>query len=355
MEKVFAKSIVKRFRPSGMETARLTNSGTEANMLAIAAALHFTKRRKVLVFSGGYHGGTLIFSMDLMKNRCNVNLPHDFVFAPFNNIEETKAIVQALPAESLAAILVEPVQGSGGCRPATREFIQYLRRSADDQRCLLIIDEVMTSRLCPNGCSAAMGIKADLMSLDKFAGDSMAFGAFGGRRDIMEVFDPEKSGLQHPGTYINNAITMSAGIAGPEEKNAAQVERLNALGIEFKTRIQEILITHGIYAPHPAGASRSIAETDSFKYQTMICPDSPSCPAHERLPIIFVTGYGGMVTVRFSGFHAKELQTLYYFHMLEHKVYLAPRHYTALYSELHDADVDKYYVCIQVRGPNKIG
>ncbi|CAI6013963.1 unnamed protein product [Clonostachys chloroleuca] len=129
-------------------------------MLAIAAALNFTTRRKVLVFS------------------------------------ETKAIVQALPAESLAANLVEPVQGSAGCRLATKEFLHYLLLSADNQKCLLIIDEVMTSRLDPNGCSAATGIKADLMSLGKYVGDGMTFGAFGGRRDIMEVFDPEISGLQ---------------------------------------------------------------------------------------------------------------------------------------------------------------
>ncbi|KAH8698945.1 putative acetylornithine aminotransferase [Talaromyces proteolyticus] len=308
MEKEMAKKVVTRFRPSGMEMVRFTNSGTESNTVAIAAALNFTKRRKILVFSSGYHGGTLIFPMDLMKNPAttNVNLPHDFVFAPYNNIGETTATIKSLPTASLAAIMVEPIQGSGGCRPATKEFLQYLRETADAQKCLLIVDEVMASRLGPNGCSATMGIKADLMSLGKYVGGGMTFGAFGGRRDVMELFDPEKSGLQHPGTYNNNVVTMSAGIVALDIYNASEVERLNAFGADFKTKLQEVLIRH------------------------------------HRLPVMFVTGRGSMLNVRFSGPHAPELRALYYFHMLENYIYLAPRGYTPLNLELKDQDVLKY-------------
>ncbi|KAF9871505.1 hypothetical protein CkaCkLH20_11152 [Colletotrichum karsti] len=349
MEKVFAKQVVTRFKPSGMDLVRFTNSGTESNTVAIAAALNVTGRRKILVFSSGYHGGTLIFPMDLMRNPAtrNVNLPHDFVFAPYNNIKETGDIIKALPPQSLAAILVEPLQGSGGCRPATKEFLQYLRRTADAEQCLLLVDEVMASRLGPNGCSATMGIKADIMSLGKYVGGGMTFGAFGGRRDIMELFDPEKSGLQHPGTYNNNVVTMSAGIVAMEIYDAAAVERLNAFGVNFKTKLQEVLIKHGVYPPHAAGASRDIIEIDSFKEETLIQADDASSAPHESLPVMFITGRGSMVNVRFSGPQGKDLQALYYFHMLENNIYMAPRGYTPLNLELTDENAAGYFVAFE--------
>lgn len=349
LEKILAKKVVNRFRPSGMDLVRFTNSGTESNTVAIAAALAITGRRKILVFSNGYHGGTLIFPMDLINNPAtrNVNLPHEFVFAPYNNIEESEAIIRALAPQSLAAILVEPVQGSGGCRPATKGFLRYLREKADELQCLLIIDEVMASRLGPNGCSAAMGIKADIMTLGKYVGGGMTFGAFGGRRDIMEVFDPEKGGLQHPGTYNNNVITMSAGVVGLDIYNTSEVERLNALGTNFKTKLQGVLIKYGIYPQHPAGACRDIIEVDSFKKDTLIYPEDLSLAPFEPLPIMFITGYGSMVNVRFSGPCAADLRALYYFHMLENNIYLAPRGYTPLNLELTDNDLVKYLAAFE--------
>lgn len=349
MEKILAKKVVTRFRPSGMDLVRFTNSGTESNTVAIAAALNITGRRKILVFSNGYHGGTLIFPMDLMQNPAtrNVNLPHEFVFAPYNNIDETEAIIGALAPQSLAAILVEPLQGSGGCRPATNAFLRYLREKADALQCLLIVDEVMASRLYPNGCSAAMGIKADIMTLGKYVGGGMTFGAFGGRRDIMEVFDPEKSGLQHPGTYNNNVITMSAGVVGLDIYGTSEVERLNAFGTNFKIKLQEVLIKYGIYPQHPAGACRDIIEVDSFKNATLIDPEDSSLVPFEPLPIIFITGHGSMVNVRFSGPCAADLRALYYFHMLENNIYLAPRGYTPLNLELSDKDVAKYLAAFE--------
>lgn len=344
MEKVLAKKVVERFQQSGMEMVRFTNSGTESNTMAIAAALNITKHRKILVFSSGYHGGTLIFPMDLMKNPSarNVNLPHEFVFAPYNNIEETRAIVNSLPARSLAAILVEPLQGSGGCRPATKQFLQFLRQTADAQQALLIHDEVMVSRLGPNGFGAVAGVKADLMSLGKYVAGGMTFGAFGGKKDVMDLFDPEKSGLQHPGTYNNNVVTMTAGAVALDIYNAAEVERLNNLGVSFKTRLQEILIEQGIYPHHPAGPSRNIVEVDSFERATLIYLDDADPSHYECLPVMFVTGYGSMINVRFSGSHAKDLQALFYFYMLENNIYLAPRGYMPLNLELKNDDVAQY-------------
>ena len=148
------------------------------NTTVLGAAIAGTRgRKKVLVLSSGYHGSTIIFPMDLCRWMhvkssspppfTSMNLPHDFVVVPFNNLAETKAIVDTLPKDNLAAIMIEPVQGTAGCRPALPEFMKYLRETADDLRALLLIDEVMTSQLGPSGATAGLGLKADLMTLGK--------------------------------------------------------------------------------------------------------------------------------------------------------------------------------------------
>ncbi|KIW00475.1 uncharacterized protein PV09_07998 [Verruconis gallopava] len=345
-EKELAKRVVERFRASGIELVRFTNSGTEANTCAIGAAIAFTQRKKVLVFSNAYHGGTLMFSMALMRgdlNSANINLPHEFVFAPFNNIEETQEIVEALPKESLAAIIVEPVQGSGGCRPATREFMLYLRKLADSLDSVLIVDEVMASRLGYNGYSATLGLKADILTLGKYVGGGMTFGAFGGRRDIMDLFDPSKSKLMHPGTYNNNVLTMNAGIAGLDVYNAAEVTRLNDLGKGLKTRIQHLLIEAGVYGSVTSDPAADFIEVDSLRGPTKVY-----CATNlVKLPTMFVTGKGSMVNVRFSGTHANILQGLFYHHMLAQGISIASRGFTPLHLALSDKDIRRYTTAIE--------
>jgi glutamate-1-semialdehyde 2,1-aminomutase len=267
LEKQFAKKVCQRFGPSGVELVRFTNSGTEANTTALAAALAITQRKKILVFSSGYHGSTLVFPIAMIQGAKgpSMNLPHDFVFAPYNNIPETQHIVQNLPAESLAAILVEPIQGSGGCRPATPEFMRFLRKTADTTGALLIVDEVMSSRLGESGLIANMGVRADIITLGKYVGGGMTFGAFGGRRDIMELFDPAKNQLFHPGTYNNNVVSMSAGIVGLDIFDAAAVARLNELGTTLKEKVQAVLIEEEIYPKAISNSSVNIVEIDSFE------------------------------------------------------------------------------------------
>lgn len=206
-ESAFAARVCDRFGEAGVDMVRFTNSGTEANTMAIATALAFVNsnhsnigngdgngngekrkstKRKILVFSNAYHGSTLTFPMSLVmdddaeggKGRggggggvisggttgpAATNIPHDFVIAPYNNIAETRAIIDSLhpTSSSLAAILFEPLQGAGGCRPATKEFARFLRQVADDHSALLIADEVMTSRLGPAGlCVGPFGCQA---------------------------------------------------------------------------------------------------------------------------------------------------------------------------------------------------
>src|SRR3954463_9606337 len=146
----FAKAIRDRF-PS-IDLVRFTNSGTEANLMAVAAARAITGRNKVLVFKGGYHGGVFYFR----GKGSAVNAPYDFLVAPYNDSAATSALV-APHAGDLAAILIEPMLGGSGCIPATRDFLADLRALADETGAMLIFDEVMTSRLSPGGLQQKHG------------------------------------------------------------------------------------------------------------------------------------------------------------------------------------------------------
>jgi glutamate-1-semialdehyde 2,1-aminomutase len=207
--------VTQRFSPSGVELIRFTNSGTEANTMALAAAVAFTNRNKILAFSNGYHGGTLTFHSGPSR-RPSVNLPHDFIVAPFNDITETKTIISKLPKDTLAAIIVEPIQGNGGCIVGTKQFLHFLNQEAHRLGALFIVDEVMTSRLSYHGYSHELGLRPDLITLGKWIGGGMTFGAFGGRKvgGVMSMFDPRNGVLSHSGTFNNNAVTMAAGLWG---------------------------------------------------------------------------------------------------------------------------------------------
>ncbi len=113
LEGELAAIVCRRF--PAIEQVRFTNSGTEANLLALAAALAHTGRRKILVFKGAYHGGVLVFG----ETPSPVTVPHEFVLAPYNDLAAAEALIE-MHGASLAAILVEPMLGAGGCIPGGR-------------------------------------------------------------------------------------------------------------------------------------------------------------------------------------------------------------------------------------------
>jgi glutamate-1-semialdehyde 2,1-aminomutase len=207
LEVELAELICARFE--SIEQVRFTNSGTEANLMAIGTALHVTGRRKVLVFAEGYHGGVLTFAHGIGP----LNVPHDFVVVPYNDLAAVDAAFE-LNLGEIACLLVEPVQGSGGCIPAEPEFLAGLRRLCTEHGSVLIFDEVMTSRLDPGGAQARFGVVPDMTTLGKYLAGGMTFGAFGGRRRLMAAFDPAAGGaLSQAGTFNNNVVSMAAGVA----------------------------------------------------------------------------------------------------------------------------------------------
>ena len=235
LEARFARLVCDRF-PS-VERVRFTNSGTEANLMALACATIATGRRTILGFEGGYHGSLLTFP----RGAASVNVPHRVVLAPYNNLAAAQALARAHAAD-LAAIILEPMLGSGGCIPAERDFLAGLRALADETGAVLVFDEVMTSRLAPGGLQQASGVTPDLTTLGKYVGGGMSFGAFGGRAALMDIFDPRKAdAVPHAGTFNNNTLTMSAGIAALGEIYTPEAAVAhNARGDALRASLQAI-------------------------------------------------------------------------------------------------------------------
>jgi len=238
-----AEELVARF--PALERVRFCNSGTEANIMAISAARAITGRKHVLVFREGYHGGVLTFA----HGGSELNLPFDFLFADYNDVEGTEALLRR-NAKTIAAVILEQMLGGGGCIRATPDFLAMLRRVTQEVGALLIFDEVMTSRLDFGGLQSVNKVTPDLMSLGKYVGGGASFGAFGGRADLMARFDPNDArAFSHGGTFNNNIISMAAGLAGMSKVLTREAsQRFNALGERLKQALRQTLDRHRIAA-----------------------------------------------------------------------------------------------------------
>jgi glutamate-1-semialdehyde 2,1-aminomutase len=308
LEARFAEAICARF-PS-IELVRFTNSGTEANLMAVSAARAITGRPKVLVFRGGYHGGVFYFR----GHGSALNAPFEFLLGKYNDLAAVEDLVRP-HRDQLAAILIEPMQGTTGCIAAERSFLAGLRVLADETGALLLFDEVMTSRLAPGGLQEAHGILPDLTTLGKYVGGGMSFGAFGGRAEVMERFDPRRpDAFQHAGTFNNNVLTMNAGFIGLTELYTPERARtLNAGGDLLRERLNAVAQRH-------------------------------------KLAMQF-TGLGSMLAVHMtdrpirSAEDAEQgnaaLRDLFYFDLVERGIWFAKRGMFALSIALGEADHDK--------------
>lgn len=240
LEGELARLICGRF--ASVEQVRFTNSGTEANLMALTAALHFTGRRRIAVFNGAYHGGVLTFG----ATPSPTTAPYDFVVLDYNDPEQARTRLLA-EGERLAAVLVEPMLGAGGCIPGEADFLRTLREVTQSVGALLIFDEVMTSRLGGHGRQGQLGIRPDLTTFGKYLGGGMSFGAFGGRADIMALYDPRLGRLAHSGTFNNNVVTMAAGIAGLTRLYTPDAaEALTQRGDTLRQRLNTLCAAEGV-------------------------------------------------------------------------------------------------------------
>jgi glutamate-1-semialdehyde 2,1-aminomutase len=274
-----------------------------------------TGRRKVLVFDGAYHGGVLSFG----GSGPSVNVPHEWLRAPYNDLEAANTLVRQ-HGDALAAILVEPMLGSGGCIPGTPEFLQGLRRLADGCGAQLIFDEVMTSRLALGGRQSQLGIWPDLTTLGKYFGGGLSFGAFGGRRELMQRFDPRRpDALGHAGTFNNNVLSMAAGLAGLQQLwTPAAVETLNRRGERLRERCNTLFRARGLGLQCSGlGSLMTLHGTDRPLRQAA---DLTGCDPRVR--------------------------DLLYFALLERGVFIARRGFMALSLPFGDAEADRFVAAL---------
>ena len=236
-----AEAVKARF-PS-IDLLRFTNSGTEATLMALAVAKVFTGRKKILAFSGGYHGGAFAFKGG---ESSPVNAPHEYLIARYNSLESVRGLAEKPEnRDDLAAIIVEPMIGSGGAIPGDHSFLRGLREIANERNAVLIYDEVMTSRLYGGSgiqSQLAETDRPDLTTLGKWIGGGISFGAFGGRQEIMALFDPREEGsLAHAGTFNNNILTMKAGRTGMEKVfTPERAQDLHDRGEQLRSRLQKV-------------------------------------------------------------------------------------------------------------------
>jgi glutamate-1-semialdehyde 2,1-aminomutase len=234
-------------RVPSLEQVRFCSSGTEATLMTLRAARAFTGRQRIMKMEGGYHGSYELAEVSLVPfpNRAgpleqplpvpiDPSIPEsalrDTIPAPYNEPEIAVRLIEQ-HADELAAVIVEPVLGSMGMIPASREFLQALRDVTARLGILLVFDEVITLRLGHGGMQEVHGIAPDLTSMGKIIGGGLPIGAFGGREEIMRLFNPEgRNSVFHASTFSGNALSMAAGLAAMPRFTPEECSRLNALG-----------------------------------------------------------------------------------------------------------------------------
>jgi len=265
-----------------IDKIRFVNSGTEACMSAVRLARGFTKRDKIIKFSGCYHGHSDSFLIQAGSGASTFGIPNspgvtqgtakDTLLANYNDLESVAQLFESNKYE-IAAIIVEPVAGNMGCVPPLNGFLEGLRKLCDANGVLLIFDEVMTGfRLAKGGVQELFGIKADIVCFGKVIGGGLPVGAFAARNEIMNYLSP-LGPVYQAGTLSGNPLAMAAGFAMLNELNQddAIFKRLDEKTTYLETGIRDVLTKNQIaFTINKVGSMISVHfnETPVIDFQT---------------------------------------------------------------------------------------
>lgn len=316
--------LIKSMVPN-VDLIRMVNSGTEACMSALRLARGYTGRNKLIKFDGCYHGHADAFLVKAGSGVATLNIQsvpgiseavaQDTLVAPYNDIEAVEKLVQQ-NKDQIAAIIIEPVAGNMGCILPKEGFIERLRAICDEEKIVLIFDEVMTGfRLEAGGAQAALKIDADLITYGKIIGAGMPVGAFGGKRAIMEHIAP-LGNVYQAGTLSGNPLAMIAGF----------------------TLLSELRNNPNIY--------KELSDRTEKLHHKL----AKVFAAHE-IPVQ-INRLGSMISVHFSEQPVSDFASAasannqlfkeYFHHMLKHGVYLPPSPFESwfLNNALSDEDIE---------------
>jgi glutamate-1-semialdehyde 2,1-aminomutase len=308
-----------------MEKSRLVSSGTEAVMSAIRVARGFTKRDGVLKFEGCYHGhsdyllakaGSGLTTLGIPDS---LGVPADFakhtLTAPYNDIRTVQRILRDR-GKDLACIIVEPVAGNMGVVPPAPDFLPALRQLATDHDILLIFDEVISGfRVHYGGAQALYGVTPDLTVLGKIIGGGLPVGAYGGRRDIMDLIAPAGPVYQ-AGTLSGNPLAVTAGLA--------TLKQLRAKNLYKQLEERSAALARGV-ADEAKRAGIALTQTRVGSMLTSFFAQEP---------VVDWNSAKKADTKRYG---------LFFHEMLEQGIYLAPSQFEAAFlSTAHtSADIEK--------------
>jgi glutamate-1-semialdehyde 2,1-aminomutase len=253
LEIELAKSVME-FMPN-IEMIRFVNSGTEATMSALRLARAYTRRDKIIKFDGCYHGHADLLLVQAGSGVATLGLPDspgvpadtvkDTLVADFNNLDSVEALFKKYP-EQIAAMIVEPVAGNMGVVPPLAGFLEGLRVITEREGAVLIFDEVMTGFRCTGRRTVALQHKPDLTTLGKVIGGGLPVGAYGGKKEIMQLVAPAGP-MYQAGTLAGNPLAMSAGIATLDLISDEEVwEEMEARGRELDAGIESAAKKAGI-------------------------------------------------------------------------------------------------------------